>query len=306
MTSEAVPITALIATIRGWPAAAQAIRLIAPQIAAAGGEFIVADGSSDPPPSAEQLGDGLRGVRWLSLPGRSVFQLRLAGYRAARGEVIAITEDHVQVAADWIPRILAAHDQFPQAGAIGGAVFNKTNQKLVDWAAFFLTQGPFMAPLSNGIAERISGPANVSYKRRVLERLGGDDEHGVIDFLELPRALDGEALVADDSIRVWHSQSQGLVGTSLAEFDNGRTIAGYRRRQMTRGDWLRIMSSPVLPSYRAVRQMRIVKAKNMQDGMSVTRMAQALPAHIWFQYCAMAGELLGYAAGPGESPRRLF
>jgi len=271
MTSEALPITALIATIRGWPDARAAVCRIAPQVAAAGGEFIVVDASAKPAPSATDIGPGGEVVRWLALPGQSVFQMRLAGYRAARGAVIAITEDHVDVAPDWIARILAAHARYPAAGAIGGAVLNTTNEKLVDWAAFFLTQGPFMPPLHNGVAPRISGPANVSYKRRVLERLGGDEEQGVIDFLELPSAL-----------------------------------AGYRRRKMTRGDWLRILSSPVLPSYRAVRQMRIVRGKELQDGMTAARMAQALPAHIWFQYCAMAGELLGYAAGPGESPRRLF
>jgi hypothetical protein len=163
-----------------------------------------------------------------------------------------------------------------------------------------------MPPLENGVSDRISGPANVSYKRHVLERLGGDNDQGVIDFLELPAVLDGQELVADDSIVVRHNQSQGLRGTSLAEFDNGRTIAGYRRRQMERGDWLRIMSSPVLPSYRAVRQMRIVRSKAMPEGMTTMRIAQALPAHLWFQYCAMVGELLGYATGPGDSPRRLF
>jgi len=124
--------------------------------------------------------------------------------------------------------------------------------------------------------------------------------------MELPAALEGEEIVADDSIVVRHNQSQGLLGTSLAEFDNGRTIAGYRRREMTRGDWLRILTSPVLPSYRAVRQMRLVRSKRMPQGMTTARMAQSLPAHIWFQYCAMAGELLGYATGPGDSPKRLF
>ena len=49
--------------------------------------------------------------------------------------------------------------------------------------------------------------------------------------------------------------------------------------------------------------MRIVRSKQMPEGMTTARMAQALPAHIWFQYCAMAGELLGYATGPGDSPQ---
>jgi hypothetical protein len=301
-----VPITALIATIRGWPQCREAVRLIADQVFPVGGEFVVVDASRNPPPTDDEMTQMGGRINWISMPGKSVFQLRRAAYRAARGDVVAITEDHCYVEPDWVERILAAHQRYPNAAAVGGAVLNNTDEKLVDWAAFFLTQGPFMPPVGSGVAERISGPANVSYKRYILDRLGGDEENGVIDFLELPDALEGEELVADDSIRVRHNQSQGLLGTSLAEFDNGRTIAGYRRRQMTRGDWLRIMSSPVLPSYRAVRQMRIVRSKQMPQGMTTTRMAQALPAHVWFQYCAMAGELLGYATGPGDSPRRLF
>ena len=304
MTEDALPVTVLIATIRGWPACRQAVSLIAPQVRAAGGEFIIVDASGNPPPSEAEMSSGP--MRWLSMPGKSVYQLRYAGYKAARGAVVAITEDHCYVAPDWVERILDAHRRHPNAAAVGGTVLNNTDQKIVDWAAFFLTQGPFMPPLVNGVASRISGVANVSYKRHILNRLGGDEEQGVIDFLELPAALEGEELVADDSIRVRHNQSQGLFGTSRAEFDNGRTIAGYRRRQMARGDWMRIALSPVLPTYRAVRQMRIVRGKERQPGMTVSRMAQTLPAHVWLQYCAMAGELLGYAAGPGDSPRRLY
>jgi len=300
--SDLLPITALIATIRGWPAAKPALEHLVGQTLAAGGEVIVADGSGRTAPTDEEIAALGGPVTWLSKAGASVFQLRLAAYRASRGEVVAVTEDHCYVAPDWVERHLAAHERFPEAGVVGGAVLNGTDQKLVDWAAFFLTQGPFMPPLQNGLAPRVSGPANCSYKRRVLERLGGDDEQGVIDFLELPEALDGERLVADDTIRVLHHQSQGLWGTSLAEFDNGRTIAGYRRREMERGDWLRIASASVLPIYRSVRAMRIVGRKERPAQARL----RAAPAHVWFQYCAMAGELIGYVAGPGDSPNRLY
>jgi hypothetical protein len=231
-----------------------------------------------------------------------VFQLRFAGYRRAKGDVVAVTEDHCYVAPDWVQRVLAAHAAFPEAGAIGGAVENGTNEKVVDWAAFLLTQGPFMVPMTTGPAKKISGPANVSYKRRVLDRIPGEVEEGLIDWLALPHALEGETLVSDGSIRVLHHQSQGLLRTSLAEFDNGRTIAGYRRRDMTRGDWARVVGSPLLPLYRSWRAMRIVKSKDVPRGT----LTAALPTHVWFQYCAMAGELLGYAFGPGGSPRRLY
>jgi hypothetical protein len=298
----AVPITALVPTTRGWPFVRDALLRVVGQTVAIGGEVVVVDAAGTRAPTEEEQAELGGPLRWISRPGESVFQMRRAGYQAARGEVVAVTEDHVFVEPGWAAGHLEAHRRHPQAGAVGGAVLNGTDRKLVDWAAFFLTQGPFMPPLQNGVAERISGPANVSYKKRVLDRLGGTDEEGVIDFLELPLALEGEHLIADDSVRVLHHQSQGLLGTSLAEFDNGRTIAGYRRRMMTRGDWLRILGSPVLPLYRTVRQMRIVRDREHPPGM----IARALPAHVWFQYCAMAGEVLGYVGGPGGSPRRLF
>ncbi len=300
MATEKLPITTLIPTIRGWPAARRAIELVVGQTLKAGGEVIVADGSGRAAP--DRYIEPSQGVTWMSMPGASVFQLRMAGYAAARGEVVAVTEDHCHVADDWVERVLAAHSEHPEAAVVGGAILNGTDTKLVDWAAFMLTQGPFMPPLANGPAARVSGPANVSYKRHVLQRLSGDELHGVIDFLELPDAVQGAGLVNDDTIRVVHHQSQGFWGTSLAEFDNGRTIAGYRRRKIDRGDVLRILLSPLLPVYRSVRALRIVGDKERPAGVR----AKAAPAHLWLQYCAMAGELIGYAAGPGGSPRRLF
>ena len=300
--SATYPLSLVIATIRGWKDALPAMEHIAPQAAKAGAEIVIADGSDAPAPTEADLASLGCEIQWLRLPGKSVFQLRRAAYRAARGDVVAVTEDHCYVAPDWVERIIAAHARYPEAGAIGGAVTNGTNTKLVDWAAFFLTQGPYMPPLVNGPAERISGAANVSFKRRVLDRLAGDDEHGLIEFLELDAALENEILVNDDSIVVLHHQSQGFWRTSLAEFDNGRSIAGYRRRQMTRGDWVRIAGSPVLPIYRSIRALRICGRKSPPQRM----LAKSAPAHVWLQYCAMAGELLGYLGGAGGSPRRLL
>jgi hypothetical protein len=304
LIAEPVPISVVVPTIRGFGDARPAIDLVVGQVQSAGGEVIVVDGSNGLAPTQEQLGElGRPGVVvWISMPGSSVFQLRYRGYGEARGEIVAVTEDHCHVASDWVERILDAHQRFPDAAAIGGAVLNGTDKKVVDWAAFMLTQGPFLPPLDDGHTDRISGPANVSYKRRVITRLRGDKRYGLIDFLELPEALQGEPLAADDTIRVRHHQSQGFWGTSRAEFDNGRTIAGYRRRRMTRGDWLRIASSPVLPIYRSIRALRIASAKEHPSGL----LARIAPAHVWLQYCAMGGELLGYMAGPGDSPKHLF
>lgn len=301
--TESLPISAIVPTIRGWLAMRPALERLVPQTLRAGGEVVVVDGSGGRPPSAAEM-DELGGpVLWVDRPGESVFQLRAAGYSIARGELVALTEDHCYVAPDWIERILAAFARHPEAAAVGGAVLNGTDQKRVDWAAFLLTQGPFMPPLDNGVSQRISGPANVTYRRRVIDLLASSaDALGLIDFLELGRAVGDDVLVADDSIRVLHHQSQGFWGTSQAEFDNGRTIAGFRRRRMGRGDWLRILGAPLLPIYRSVRALRIARRKQPPAGV----LPASVPVHVWLQYCAMAGELVGYAAGPGDSPRRLY
>ena len=302
MAAESLPISVIMPTVRGWPAVKPALERLVPQTLQSGGEALVIDGSGGRPPSARERAELGGPVVWVERPGSSVFQLRAAAYQIARGAVVAVTEDHCYVAPDWIDRIKDAHDRYGEAGAVGGAVLNGTDRKLVDWAAFLLTQGPFMPPLDNGLTDRISGPANVSYKRRVLQRLRSDDPLGLIDFLELPAALEGESLAADDSIRVLHHQSQGFWGTSLAEFDNGRTIAGFRRRRMGRGDWLRIVGAPLLPIYRSVRALRIARRKQRPRGV----LPASAPIHVWLQYCAMAGELAGYATGPGDSARRLY
>ncbi len=194
----------VIPTIRGWPDSRIALDPLMPQAERFGAELIVIDGSRHKPPA-----DLPAFVKWVSKPGWSVFQLRALGYAEAHGDIVAVTEDHCIAEPDWCERILAAHEEYPDALAIGGSVENGAEEKLADWAAFFLTQAPYMAPLENGPARIIAAPVNVSYKRAALERLIAAEGEGVIDFMEMTeeeRAL----FVTDDRIRVRHDLSKSF------------------------------------------------------------------------------------------------
>jgi hypothetical protein len=232
-----------------------------------------------------------------------VFQLRHAGYREARGEIVAVTEDHCAARPDTCEAILRAHAEHPEAIAIGGATENGTTRHLVDWAVFIVVQGPFVAPLANGPAERVAGAANVSYKRRALERFPDHGPLGAIELFDTASVRHpGETLINDDRIRTTHHQSMGLAGTTSIEFHNGRTIAGFRRRTFARGDLLRVLASPALPIYRSIRSVRIAFGKNIPRATIV----RAIPLIVLLEYAHGAGELLGYLAGPGDSPRHLL
>lgn len=289
----------MFATIQGWPAAHLPIDALQEQVAHVGGEIIVMDGSGLPAPDESAIAPD---VTWISRPGRSVFQLRAEGYDHCRGDVVAITEDHVAPAADWCERILAAHSAHPEAIAIGGAVENGTTEHVMDWAAFLMTQAASMNPLANGPADRIAGAATVTYKRKAIDRRPAHGTLGVIELFDTAEIRrDDEILLNDDSIRVSHYQCMDLATNASIEFHNGRTIAGFRRRAMTRGDWLRIVGFPILPLYRAMRTVKIAWDKEVRRSTVLA----TVPLLVLFHYAQASGEMIGYASGTGASPRKL-
>ena len=123
------PISVTVSTVQGWPDIAREIRTVIDSVHDVGGEVVVTDGSGNPAPPAEEVGPG---VVWLSYPGESVFQLRDRGYKAARGTIVAITEDHVRVPSGWARQMLDAHAAHPEATAIGGSVENAATGNAMD------------------------------------------------------------------------------------------------------------------------------------------------------------------------------
>jgi hypothetical protein len=93
---ERPPISVPVSTVQGWPEIAPNLGAVVESVRAVGGEVVLTDRSGSPAPSPEEIGPA---VVWLSYPGESVFQLRGRGYKAARGEIVVITEDHVRVPA---------------------------------------------------------------------------------------------------------------------------------------------------------------------------------------------------------------
>ena len=297
MPTGAIPLSVLVATRDGWPAIAPQIEVVLDQVRDVGGELIVVDSSGG---DAPDLGPS---IRWLPQPtSMTVFQLREVAYKESRGEIVASTEDHCQVMPGWCRRILDAHAEHPEAAAIGGALENGTTDSLMDWAAFIVTQAPALSPLPRGAVRRTTGAANVSMKRRAVERLPSHDGFGTIELFDVVEvASDGEILLQDDSLVVTHYQSMGFVGTSSVEFHNGRTLGGFRRQFMDRRDWARVATAGVLPLYRSARMVSLASRRRMPRRSLVA----AIPWIVWLEYCTGAGQLLGYATGPGDSPGKL-
>jgi hypothetical protein len=294
-----IPLSVVIATTRAWPEIEPCLESLHKQAQAAGAEVLVGDahGAGLPLDVAQRYPE----VKWITWPGGSVFFLRELAMTKARGAVVAVTEDHCTVSPVWCERILKAHRDHPEAAAIGGVVRNGATTRLIDWANFLIVFGPFTEPIENGIQRAISLQANISYKRRVVPQK--ISQLGMMEFLFNRRLLkQGEILVADDQLIVWHTQTHGFWGTLAAHFHNGRSIAGFRLEQIS---WfersLRIGGCVILPAYLLwitlcplIRKRRLLKPA-----------LASLPLIALVVTCHAVGEFVGYIIGPGGSPQQL-
>jgi hypothetical protein len=298
MISNPPTISITISTVDGWPEVQDTVASAELATARVGGEVIVIDGSGHPAPPAEALSDA---TRWESVPGSSVFQLRGLGYRLARAPIVGITEDHCRVAPDWAERMLAAHAAHPEAIAVGGSVENGATSSAMDWASFLVVQAGQMVPIESGPARRIAGVVNVSYKRHSLEGIDDHDGLGTMDVIH-QRQLSGhgQVLQADDAIRVVHDQSLGVDGTIRIHYHAGRTFAGFLRRRLDRQARLRLVGVLVMPYARFIRTIAISRRKGYGP-----ELIRTWPLILLLLLVQAAGQVAGFAAGPGDSPRQV-
>ena len=146
--------------------------------------------------------------------------LRNKGISAARGGLIAFTDDDCRPAPDWLERFVEAAEREDEG---------------------FLLQGrtepdPGEIRRLHGLArtQSIVGPSgwyetcNMAYPRALLERLGGFDERfdggGEDADLGLRALAQGARAVYVDSARVWHAVHSRHVWTALRDECRWQTI----------------------------------------------------------------------------------
>ncbi len=199
------------------------------QLREVGGELVVVDDDGRGLPEAHDDA----GVVWLRRPGAAVRDLRVAGVAAARGAIVAVTEDHCRAAPDWCRRLIEVHTAHPELLMIGGAVDNGA-RGLVDWASFFIANVESLPPARGPWRGALTGQANISYKRRLLEAHGAE---GLDSAVLRATLVAGGRARNDAAIRVDHVQSLGLVGSLVIHFHDGRCMAALRRERMGGARW---------------------------------------------------------------------
>jgi GT2 family glycosyltransferase len=159
---------------------------------------------------------------------------RNAGIRAARGSIIAFTDDDVDVAPDWLERLAAAFAACPGAAYIGGRVLPRWKTPPPRWLTTahwspLALQDYGDKPLEAGAARPIClVGANLAFRADVFKRVG-------LFTGQFGRIRDGIGSTEDHDmqLRIWQAGLHGMYVPEvvmLAEIQPDRFDRSYHRR----------------------------------------------------------------------------
>ena len=293
-------LSVVIASVNGYPVVGECLRSLERQTARDRAEIILVDRLGNG--TAERIEAEFRGVLVLrASPDRTIPQLRAQGLRAARGEIVAVTEDHVYAPVGWIEAMLDAHARYPAAGGIGGPVSNRCTAKAVDWASFLCEYNEFLPPMAAAANAPIPG-MNSSYKRRAIDACGDLFYLGLWEtFLHPGLVKAGQELRLEPAVALEHNKSFGWGEFLSQRYYLARSYAGMR--VANGGPLRRLAFTLASPALLPLLLLRITR-RSVRKGYG-RQLLRAAPGLVVFLLAWTAGEAVGYALGEGDASVRV-
>lgn len=232
-------------------------------------------------------------------PAPTTSKAMAAGFRAARGAVVAYCEDHVFPEPGWARARLAAHAA--GAAVVGGTLRNANPDTTASWAGYLQSFGPFAMPVAGGRSSSLPWH-QCSYRRDVLPL--GPELEGLLEnegLLHSDLLNAGHALVLESAAVAGHLNPSRL-SSFLAHVWLGGRVWGAGRARHKRWSRVRRAAHALLFPRTALRELRArladVERVIPRRARSVTAlMATGILVH------AMA-EAIGAVWGEGEATMR--
>jgi hypothetical protein len=284
--SERPPLSVVIAVRGGMheiPAAV--LDALLPQADRTGSEVLIVGPVDGPAPAP---------VRLVRVDDPNIFALRLAGIRAARGELIAIGEDHALPRPDWCEAVIRAHGERPHVTAIIGCLVNTTDRTLSGRANFLGFAAPVGPPLDS-MPLRPPPLSALSLKRAAIDGLG--QALGEFESVLVPRLFAEGAMATDPRVIVDHEQDHGTVWSITNAFHGARAAYGYLRESQTRRERFR-QARWSLANWppRIIREARAAALAEAGAGRAELAVVALIGAAMG------VGGAVGALTGPGRSP----
>lgn len=223
-------------------------------------------------------------------------EMRAHAFDKARGDAVAMIEDHVMVPGGWAEDMLAA--LAASDGVVAGSVENAATETLVDWACFLCEYSQCLPPIPGGQVEWLTGN-NTVYSKELLARHheathAGKWENHLHDAIK----AGGGKLVCRPDIVVGHKKHYTIREYTTQRYLYARSYAGARVSDMSPLRKLIYgMAAFILPPMLFLRIVRNIVSKRHHTGLLI----RSLPLIALFVMSWGIGEIIGYWFGPGDS-----
>jgi glycosyltransferase involved in cell wall biosynthesis len=289
-------LSVVIASIVGAPFIDECLESLEAQAKSCDAEtLVVACGTAE---YAERIA---RKFPWVRVIHRSVREtipdLRRRGAEEATGRMVAIIEEHCLAAPDWLQRAQEAHAQ-GDFGAVGGPVVDHDYKRLRDWVVYFCEYNGYLPPWQDGETFNL-GSANIAYSREVLIKYRDYLSGGYWEAALHPKLIaDGVKLRSVNRMVVYHNGPFDFGYYLGQRYLFSRAFAGCRGQSMpVLKRLIYILASPAVPFLLLGRMAKRVFSRKCR----IDRFIQAVPLLIPVVFVYVAGELVGYLAGPGDA-----
>ena len=218
------PLSVVIPVREGLLEIAAVLEALLPQAEPVGAEVIVVGklGVVHSPPADP--------VRLIDLDDDDILVLRRHGLAEARGEVIAIGEDHAVPRPGWCEAVIRAHAERPEP-AIVGCLVNATDATVSGRANFLAFAAPWQPPMPVLPPGRPPPSSTLSLKRAALAAAGAQPP-GWFEAGLIPALFEAGEMVADERIVVDHHQDHGSVWSVRNAYDSARSSYGFERGRL--------------------------------------------------------------------------
>ncbi len=290
-----MPASVVVASCRDPRLLERLLAALAPLAERHGVERVVARaGTAAEVAALEARHPGVRFVR--AAPGTGVPALRGLGMQAATGDPVAVTEDHLVPAPDWLDRLVPALG--PGIGAAGGGMANGEGLGLLAWAAYYSDYGFYSKARRDAPgAIPLLTAANIVYPRRVVAdvaawSVAGEWENVLHDRLR----AQGERLAFVPEAVVYHVQRYGFVEFCRDRYEHGLEYARSRLAEHPESNrWLLLLAAPLLA---VLLFLRIAKASWRERPAAFLA---ATPLTLLLLGWWAIGEAVGYWRGPARA-----
>lgn len=229
----------------------------------------------------------------------SVPEMRMIGVRQAKGDIVAVIEEHCTAPSHWLETIRTSFRDGDSA--IGGPILDNDYPRLQDWVVYFSEYHNYLPPWPDGDRYALNG-ANIAYDRRKLLKYKDVLNSGYWEVVLHPLLAKEGAFRSISKMGVHHTGPFGYGYYLGQRYLLSRVWGGTRREKETRFRRLfYLLSAPALPFFLLGRiTSRVFNLERLQK-----KYIAAMPLLVPVVLAYVLGEWLGYLLGVGNALERV-